>query len=271
MPDARVATSFRLDGRVALVTAAGRGIGRATAQALADAGATVVVNDVDADAAARVVQGLVAAGARSEACAFDVADEARVVDAVAAIASRHGRIDVLVNNAGIARRAPAETYALDAWERTLAVNATGAFLCAREAGQRMLAAGRGAIVNVASAMGLAGRALAPNGAYHASKGAMIAWTRALACEWAARGVRVNAVAPGVVETPLTGPIRSQPSWYEAYANKSALGRWATPQEIAWPSVFLLSDAASYITGTVLFVDGGWTAIDGRFMPPGMEL
>ena len=87
----------------------------------------------------------------------------------------------------------------------------------------------------------------------------------------ARGVRVNAVAPGVVDTPLTGPIRSQPAWYEAYASKSALGRWAAPQEIAGPIAFLISDAASYVTGTVLFVDGGWTAIDGRFMPPGMDL
>jgi 2-deoxy-D-gluconate 3-dehydrogenase len=259
MPDARVATSFRLDGRVALVTAAGRGIGRATAQALADAGATVVVNDIDADAASRVADGLVAAGARAEARAFDVADEAAVVDAIAALATRHGRIDVLVNNAGIARRAPAETYARDAWERTLAVNATGAFLCAREAGRRMLAAGRGAIVNVASAMGLAGRALAPNGAYHASKGAMIAWTRALACEWAARGVRVNAVAPGYVATPYVREAFAEPAAHARIVDRQAIGRLVEPAEVAAAILFLAGDAASAITGATLPVDGGWTA------------
>ena len=109
------------------------------------------------------------------------------------------------------------------------------------------------------------------GIYAATKAGLVQLARTLAGELGARGVRVNAVAPGVVETPLTGPIRSQPSWYDAYARKSAHGRWATPREIAGPIVFLLSDAASYVTGTVLFVDGGWTAIDGRFQPPGMEL
>jgi NAD(P)-dependent dehydrogenase (short-subunit alcohol dehydrogenase family) len=109
------------------------------------------------------------------------------------------------------------------------------------------------------------------GIYAATKAGLVQLARTLAGELGARGVRVNAVAPGVVETPLTGPIRSQPAWYDAYARKSALGRWAEPREIAGPIVFLLSDAASYVTGTVLFVDGGWTAIDGRFEPPGMDL
>jgi 2-deoxy-D-gluconate 3-dehydrogenase len=259
MPDAPLAPSFRLDGRVALVTAAGRGIGRATARALAGAGAIVVVNDVDADAAARVAADLCAAGAVAEAAAFDVAEEARVAEAVAAIAARRGSIDVLVNNAGVASRASAEATTREQWERTLAVNATGAFLCAREAGKRMLAAGRGAIVNVASVMGLVGRGLAPNGAYHASKGAMIAWTRALACEWAPRGVRVNAVAPGYVATPYVREAFAAEAAQARIVDRQAIGRLVEPAEVAAAILFLASDAASAITGATLPVDGGWTA------------
>jgi NAD(P)-dependent dehydrogenase (short-subunit alcohol dehydrogenase family) len=259
MPDDAGPPLFRLDGRVALVTGAGRGIGRATARLLAHAGALVVVADIDADAAGRVADALAGDGMRAEMCAFDVADEAGVVGAIEGIASRHGAIDILVNNAGIASRAPAESLAREAWDRTFAVNATGAFLCAREAGRRMLAAGHGAIVNVASAMALAGRGLGPNGAYHASKGALVAWTRALACEWAARGVRVNAVAPGYVATPYVREAFAEASAHARIVDRQAIGRLIAPAEVAAAILFLASDAASAITGVTLPVDGGWTA------------
>ena len=254
-----VDAGWRLDGRVALVTAAGRGIGRATAHLLAKAGARVVVADVDAGAATQVADAIVAEGRTADACAFDVADEAGVAAAVDGIVARQGRLDVLVNNAGIASRVPAQALTRAAWERTLAVNATGAFLCAREAGRTMLAAGRGAIVNVASVMGLVGRGLGPNSDYHASKGALVAWTRALACEWAAAGVRVNAVAPGYVATPLIRKAFAGAEVRARIVDRQALGRLIEPSEVAAAILFLASDAASAITGVTLPVDGGWTA------------
>jgi len=250
---------FRLDDRVVLITAAARGIGRATARALAHAGAVVVIADIDGDAAERVAQALGDEGCRAESRTFDVTDEVSVATSVDAVQARHGRLDVLVNNAGIAGRGPSEALSLEDWDRILAVNATGAFVCAREAGRRMLAAGRGAIVNVASVAALSGRGLGPNGAYHASQGALVAWTRALACEWADRGIRVNAVAPGYVATPWVRKAFAQDQARARILERQVIGRLVEPEEVAAAIHFLASDAASAITGVTLPVDGGWTA------------
>jgi NAD(P)-dependent dehydrogenase (short-subunit alcohol dehydrogenase family) len=246
---------LRIDGRVALVTAAGNGIGRATAHALAAAGARVVATDLD-EAAARRVAGEIEAG---EAARLDVADEARVRDVVAAVAARHGRIDILVNNAGHGARMPSTDLPTERWEAVMGVGPTGSFLCAREAGRHMLAAGRGAVVNVASIMGLAGGIHYPNVAYHTAKGAIVNMTRALACEWAPHGVRVNAVAPTFVRTRLTEALLADPEMERRLLADTPMGRLAEPEEVAAAILFLVSDMASMITGAILPVDGGWLA------------
>jgi len=248
-----------LANRVALVTAAGRGIGRATAKALAAAGALVVVTDLEQAPAMKVARDIEAAGGRAEAFPLDVADEAAVVATVRRIAANHGGIDILVNNAGIGKRTASEGMSTADWNRVMEVNLTGSFRCAREAARSMLQKGRGAIVNVASVMGLTGGGLYPNPAYHASKAALVNWTRALAVEWAGRGVRVNAVAPGYVATAYVRKIFEAPEHRARILARQVMGRLVEPEEVAAAVAFLASDAASAITGITLPVDGGWSA------------
>jgi gluconate 5-dehydrogenase/2-deoxy-D-gluconate 3-dehydrogenase len=245
---------LRLDGRVALVTGGGNGIGRATCHALAQAGAHVAVTDVDQAAASNV-----AAEIGGEAHPLDVADEAQVRDVVAAIAGRHGRLDILVNNAGLGARMPSVEMPTERWRQVLAVNVDGGFFCAREAGRHMLGASRGAVVNVASIMGLVGGVHYPNLAYHAAKGAIVNFTRALACEWAPQGVRVNAVAPTFARTRLTEPLLAEEAMAARLMQDTPMGRFVEPEEVASAILFLASDAAAMITGVTLPVDGGWTA------------
>jgi NAD(P)-dependent dehydrogenase (short-subunit alcohol dehydrogenase family) len=252
-------TPYRLDGRVAVVTGAGGGIGAATSHALAAAGALVQVTDANRDAAARVAQEITATGARAEAHQLDVTDETGVTRTINAIADLRGGPDILVNNAGMGARMPSEELSTEAWEKVIAVNMTGAFRCAREAGRHMLKRGKGSIVNVASIMGLVGGGLYPNPAYQATKGALVNWTRAVALEWAARGVRVNAVAPSFARTALTTKLLADPEMEKAILANTPLGRLVEPDEVARAILFLASDAASAITGVTLPVDGGWTA------------
>jgi NAD(P)-dependent dehydrogenase (short-subunit alcohol dehydrogenase family) len=250
---------FRLDGRVAVVTGAASGIGFASARALGLAGARIGVADIDAGGAERAVAALAKDGIAAEALVFDVADEAKVVAALADLGRRRGRLDILVNNAGLAARQPSEALDLAAWERVLRINLNGSFLCAREAGKLMLAQKRGSIVNIASIMGLVGGGLYPNLAYHTTKGALVNFTRALAVEWAGRGVRVNAVAPTFVRTPLTARLLSDPQMQAAIEAMTPLGRLAEADEIADAVLYLASDAAAMVTGHTLPVDGGWVA------------
>ncbi len=246
---------LRLDGRVALVTGGGNGIGRATAHALAQAGAHVAVSDIDADAA-RTVAGEIG---RGEAHRLDVADEAEVEAVVGTVIDRHGRIDILVNNAGLGARLPTVDLPTERWRHVLAVNLDGSFFCARATGRYMVAAGQGAVVNVASIMGLVGNAHYGHLAYHSAKGAIVNFTRALACEWAARGVRVNAVAPTFARTRLTEPLLADEPLAQRLVADTPMGRFAEPEEVAAAILFLASDAAAMITGVTLPVDGGWTA------------
>jgi NAD(P)-dependent dehydrogenase (short-subunit alcohol dehydrogenase family) len=246
---------LRLDGRVALVTGGGNGIGRATAQALAQAGAHVAVTDIDLDAAETVANEI----GRGEAHRLDVVDETAVATVVGEITRRHGRIDILVNNAGIGARMPTVDLPTERWRQVIAVNLDGSFFCVRAAGRHMLAAGRGAVVNLASIMGLVGGTHYPNLAYHSAKGALVNFTRALACEWAPHGVRVNAVAPTFARTRLTEPLLADAEMARTLLRETPMGRFVEPEEVAAAILFLASDAAAMITGVTLPVDGGWTA------------
>ena len=245
-----------LEGRRAVVTGGAQGFGKAIAERFVASGARVALWDRDLAFAEATAKAL---GPAAIAVGCDVADAAAVAGARDATVAGLGRIDILVNNAGAAARMASEEMPTETWEKVIGVNLTGAFRCARAAGKHMLDAGSGAVINIASIMGLVGGALYPNPAYHASKGALVNWTRALALEWASRGVRVNAVAPAFVRTPFTDRLLSDPKMVEAITAQTPIGRLIETREVADAVLFLASDAASGITGVTLPVDGGWTA------------
>jgi NAD(P)-dependent dehydrogenase (short-subunit alcohol dehydrogenase family) len=250
----------RIDGAVAVVTGGARGIGRATASALAEAGAVIVIADLDVEDCAETVAEVAALGGRAWAYAADVTREDSVEALFAAVVAREGRIDILVNNAGIAIRRPAVDHLLDDWNKVVAVNMTGMFLCARSVARHMIARGAGgAVVNVASIMGLSGGGLYPNISYQTTKGAVVNMTRALAVEWAPHGIRVNAVAPTYVRTRLTAGLFENPELRGRIEAMTPLGRLAEPEDVAAAIAFLASPAAGMITGHVLPVDGGFLA------------
>ncbi|MFC5847291.1 SDR family NAD(P)-dependent oxidoreductase [Deinococcus petrolearius] len=240
---------FKLDGRHALVTGAAQGIGFEIARGLAEAGARVTIADMNPDVGQEAARDI---GATFEV--LNVTDPA----AVAALARKVSDVDVLVNNAGIVRNTPAEETPDDDWRAVIGVNLDGVFWCCREFGRGMLARGGGSIVSTASMSGLISNHPQPQAAYNASKAAVIHLTRSLAGEWAARGVRVNAVAPGYTATPLTRRGLETPEWRDTWLGTTPMGRLAEPAEIAPAVLYLASDAASFVTGHTLVVDGGYT-------------
>ena len=251
--------AFRLDGKVAAITGGARGIGRATAAALAAAGAAIAILDRDVAMTETTAQAIAAGGSAVSVHATDVTDEAALERAFATAVQHHGGIDILVNSAGIAMRHAAVDHPLADWEKVVAVNLTGVFLCSRIAARSMIHRGGGAVVNLASVMGFSGGGLYPNVSYQATKGAVVNMTRALAVEWAGSGIRVNAVAPTWVRTDLTAALIDQPGIVERIADLTPLRRLATPEEVAHAILFLASPAAAMITGHTLPVDGGFLA------------
>jgi NAD(P)-dependent dehydrogenase (short-subunit alcohol dehydrogenase family) len=251
--------SFSIDGQAAVITGGASGIGRATACLFANAGAKIAVLDLDQSAADSVVDQLLDIGVEALAIQVDVSDEPGIERALEQVATSFGGIEILVNSAGIAIREPAMNHSLENWNKVLKINQTGTFLCSRLAARRMKSNGYGRIVNVTSIMGLSGGGIYPNISYQTTKGAIVNMTRALAVEWAADNILVNAVAPTYVNTPFIEDLLDQPGIKDEIKRVTPLGRIAEPEEVAAAILFLASPAASMITGHILAVDGGFLA------------
>jgi NAD(P)-dependent dehydrogenase (short-subunit alcohol dehydrogenase family) len=250
---------FKLGGRIAVVTGGGQGIGLACAEALGEAGARAVIADRDPAMAEAGCAQLKAKGYAAEAVVMDVTDSGRVSQVAHEVAARHGKVDILVNNAGIARsETPAEKVADEHWLNVIDVNLNGTFWCCRAFGRHMLEARSGAIVNIGSMSGFIVNKPQEQCYYNASKAAVHHLTKSLAAEWGARGVRVNAVAPTYVETPLNAFVKNNPRMYDAWIGGTPMARMGEVDEIASVVLFLASDAASLMTGSVVLVDGGYT-------------
>lgn len=247
--------TFRLDGRVALVTGSSRGLGQGAAVALAEAGADVAL--LDRGDASRTADLIRAAGRRAHLIRRDLVSTTpeELAGAVDETLAELGGLDILVNNAGTIRRAPAAEHSATDWDEVLAVNLDSVFHLSRAAGRHMIATGRGRIINVASMLSFQGGILVPG--YTASKHAVAGLTKALANEWAAAGVTVNAIAPGYMATDNTAPLRADEDRAASILSRIPAGRWGDASDLQGAFVFLASDATSYLTGAIIPVDGGW--------------
>jgi len=259
-------TLFDLTGKTLVVIGGASGIGEAVTLGCARHGARVACLDINERAARRVSDEATREGYICEAGALDIRDAQAVERSLDDIAARHG-LDVAICTPSINVRKPILRYTDEEVARVLDVNFKGNFNVLRAAGRIMTKQKKGSIIlfsSVRSMMVEPGQSV-----YAATKAGIVQLVKTAAAEFGPHNVRVNAIGPGVIETPLTAPIKANKDWYEAYAAKSVFNRWGRPDELIGPAVFLASDAASYVTGTILFADGGWLAADGRFTPPGM--
>jgi NAD(P)-dependent dehydrogenase (short-subunit alcohol dehydrogenase family) len=247
----------RLDGRVALVTGAASGIGKATAQRLAEEGAAVLLTDVNEALGATTVEELRATGARVDFLRHDVTSEEDWAAAVAKAVDEFGSLDILVNNAGLGDLLPIEETSLADWERTVAIDQTGVFLGMKTAAPHLKASAHGAVVNISSIFGTSG-GFGTSPAYHAAKGAVRTLTKNVALHWATEGVRVNSIHPGFIDTPILDTARGTP-FEQVMIDLTPMGRLGKPSEIAAGVAYLVSDDAAFVSGLELYIDGGYIA------------
>ena len=250
---------FKLDGETAIVTGGAQGLGRQMATALTEVGADVAIADVNLEGAEETAEEL---DGETDVVAVevDVTDEASVEAMVAAVTDRLGPIDALVNNAGIVENNPAEETSIESWRRVLEVNLDGVFLCAKHVGQQMLERGEGRIVNISSMSGFDVNVPQKQASYNTSKAGVAQMTKSLAVEWADRGVRVNAIAPGYMRTKLVDEVLAvNPDMEETWLENTPMNRLGRPEELKDLVVYLASDASSYMTGSVVQMDGGYTS------------
>ncbi|MFC1518582.1 glucose 1-dehydrogenase [Pseudomonadota bacterium] len=248
---------FGLENKVAIVTGASRGLGQAMAIALGEAGATVVAVGSKVENLANTIELLNAKHIRCLALGCEQSDSSQIKQTIAATMEAFGRIDILVNNAGTIKRAPAHEFSDEDWNEVININLNGVFKFCREAGKHMLAQGSGKIINIASLLSFSGGITVP--AYAASKGGVAQLTKALANEWAASNIQVNAIAPGYFETDNTYNLRQDTARHKSITDRIPSGVWGKPEDLAGATVFLSSNAANYINGHIMLVDGGWMA------------
>lgn len=253
-----VLDKFRIDGKIALVTGGARGLGRTMATALAEAGADIALTGrTPGPSEATASEIANATGRRCRAYQVDVTVLDDVERLVSAVEADFGRIDILINNAGTNIRGPVEQLTEADWDTVVDTNLKGPFLCARAVGPRMVRQGWGRVINLGSVLGVI--ALAGRAPYASSKAGIINLTRVLALEWAGTGVTANAICPGAFGTEMNRQLLDDPVKYQEFVKRIPMGRWGEPDELGGAVVFLSSDASSYVTGSALFVDGGWTA------------
>ena len=250
---------FDLSRRVALITCGGRGIGREIAAMLAEAGASIAISELDAASGEQAVSELTALGVQAMSVQTDVRNPDSVEQAVKATLDKFSKIDILVACAGICVNTPAESTTTEDWLNVMNINLNGVYWSCRAVGRHMLERRSGCIVNIGSMSGSIVNKPQPQAAYNASKAAVIHLTRSLAAEWADRGVRVNSISPGYIGTEMTKRGLSVPEWGKTWLEMTPMGRLGTPKEVAAAVLYLVSDAASFTTGTDLIVDGGYTA------------